>query len=181
MEADTSRIEARGLRAYERGRRLRAALLAAPFGIVGVAAACLGTPAAASTVAIGAIVTIAWLSFWRGRDAARGVLPGILAGLVPFAMIHLARNFDHVCMGSACWLICIPVAFAGGAVAGVSLALVARRRRASLWFAVVGVAVAAALGSLACTVIGFGEVLGLAVGLAIGMVPAWRARREVGS
>lgn len=161
----------RARRAYELGRARRAAIFAAPIlALPAIAGAMAPEPAA--PYALGALLyVVAALCAYLGRDLARGVLPGVAAGFVPFALVHAARAYGHVCTGSGCMSLCLPACVAGGLAAGAAFAYVVRRRRSSRAAWISAGLVASLTGSLACTCVGLGGVAGLLAGILVGAAP----------
>src|SRR5690349_17296874 len=89
---------ASALRAYERSRGKLAALGFAPVLLIPVLVLCIDGMTW-RTVALGVALFVAGVFLlWRGQDAARGVLPGVLAGLVPLTAALCAPSM-HVCTG----------------------------------------------------------------------------------
>ena len=168
-EVDPLEAAVRG--AYERGRARRAFVAALPiFALAAIASRI--EPRAGLALLVGvAMYVVAALFFWRGRGLARGVLPGIAAGVLPFAAMHAARLYGHVCGGALCFTVCIPAAAIGGVAAGLLVGRVARGSRDARSTWVSGALLAALTGSLACACVGIGGIAGLVVGLVVGSVP----------
>jgi hypothetical protein len=179
--ATTDLLAARARRAYELGR-LRQALRLAPAALfaAGLALAC-GRPAGLSC-ALGAalLLAVVGLSF-RGQSAGRGVVPGLLAGVMPLALPLATRTLGFACFGHSCAALCLPACVAGGAAAGALVAWFAARERAGeASFIVAAATVAALAGCLGCTLAGVAGVLGLLAGTVLGGAPvllAAHARR----
>lgn len=178
MSVDLSLAEARARRAYEAGRRSLASWIALPLALIGVVAVCFGTHVVFGALAGAAIVAVSWLAIWRGRVAATAVLPGVVAGFVPLACAFAAQSYGHVCTGSQCYSLCMPACTTGGVIAGLLIARLGRNVRARGTFFGVAAAIAALEGSLGCSCVGFGGVIGLGVGLGIVLLAAL-ARRHV--
>lgn len=169
MDRRAEDLKARARRAYE-GARWRRAL------VVGVAippAAALAFLECAQpresvicSILLGAAVA---LLFHRGMDWGRGARAGLFAGLAPFLFPIAIETFGTPAMCALLPWFCA----AGGVVAG--FALLARRRGAprnprAYWLAAGLVTVLA--GAAGCLLAGAAGLLGLAVGLAAGAVPA---------
>ncbi|MBL8609298.1 MAG: hypothetical protein JNL38_18355 [Myxococcales bacterium] len=161
----------RAMRAYEVGRAVRAIPLAAALSSLPIVA-CLAGTGAATAAAVGAAVTaIVWAFGWRGGALGRAIGPGALAGVVPLALALASRSYGHVCTGGECVSLCIPACTTGGLVAGVWVARAARRSSSRGVFLAGASGLALLVGSLGCSCVGYGGVLGLAVGLATTAVP----------
>jgi hypothetical protein len=123
---------------------------------------------------VGALIAaIAWLCIWRGRIAARAVLPGVLAGLVPLTLAFAAQSYGHVCTGSACYSLCVPACTSGGVIGGLVIAGLGRHVASPVRFWALAALLAGLEGSLGCSCVGFGGVLGLGLGLVVTFLPAW--------
>lgn len=178
MPSDVTTAEARALRAYESGRRKLALAVAIPLLVPGAIAAWLGArPLSAAAIAV-SMATFGWVLVWRGRVAGRAVLPGALAGLLPLGMALGAQAWGHVCTGSACYSLCVPACTAGGALAGLVIARLGRLVSRPLQFWAIAGAMASLEGSLGCSCVGYGGVIGLVLGLVVTAVPVWTAARH---
>ena len=173
MSLDVALAEARAKSAYESGRRGLASYVALPLLALGVLGACLGTRPVYALL-VGALITaLAWVSIWRGRVAGRAVLPGVLAGLIPLSLAYAAQSYGHVCTGSACYGLCVPACTTGGVIAGLVIARLGRNVASPFRFWGLAALLAGLEGSLGCSCVGFGGVLGLGIGLAVTFFPAW--------
>ncbi len=174
--------EALALRAYEAGRRSRAAELALPLLGIGVLAAVTGTRVPVAVFVSLAMTVLAFAFLVRGQGLGRAVVPGLLLGLVPFACAraaqHIPASMGHLCTGSACVSWCIPMCVGGGLVAGAVLGRLARRTSTPIAFALGAGALAALTGALGCACVGLSGVVGGVVGLGSGLLPtlAWPRR-----
>ena len=158
-------------RAYERARLMRATIGVLPFALFAVVAVCCGTNAQFGIVAGALLVGGAGLALWRGEAVGRSVLPGVAWGVIPFGFALIARASGHFCTGSACVSWCIPACAAGGVAAGLGLFFAGRRSPRPWVFWGAGAALALLTGSLGCSCVGAGGVIGLALGLSISVVP----------
>lgn len=175
---DSTELQRRARRAYERGRLRRALLGASPLlGVLGIAAALSHRPTSALGFGVAATAA-AVLMLWYGRAPQKAVLPGIAAGLVPLALA-LGANYVHVCSGG-CSTLCLPACALGGVAAGVAVASVGSRRRAGLGFWLSASALTLCIGAMGCSCIGYAGVIGLAAGYGVGLVPGL-VRRAVAS
>ena len=178
MTLDPTLAEARAKSAYESGRRGLASYVALPLVALGVLAACLGTRPVYA-VAVGVLLAaLAWFCMWRGRIAGRAVLPGVLAGLIPLSLAYAAQSYGHVCSGSVCYGLCVPACTTGGVLAGLVIARLGRNVASPLMFWGTAALLAGLEGSLGCSCVGFGGVIGLGVGLVVTFVPAWILARR---
>ncbi len=170
-------VAARARRAYERGRWRYALAGFAPILLVPVLVLCVDG-FTLRTIALGLLLFgVGTVLLWYGRDAGRGVLPGVLAGLIPFAAALCAPHM-HMCMGPSCMSVCLAACAGGGAIAGAVLGLLWRGSRRSRLALAVAAAMSVTTGTLGCACVGYGGVLGMAAGFAVGMLP-WVARRAV--
>ena len=172
--ADLSRLESRCRRAYEVGRlrlALRGALLV-PL-LAAAALALGGEPATVGAVAPGlALLAVGLL--WVGGVLARGVRPGLLAGLGPLALPLLTmRTMDGYCTPGVCQTLCLWACVGGGGIAGGLLLWATGKsgpnRLTSLG---IGLGLAGFTGAMGCAPFGWFGLTGMAAGLALGMAPA---------
>ncbi len=167
---DLTRVERRARARYEWARAWTATLGFAPVLIIVASAAILGRHSYA-TLALGVGMFVAGaVMLWYGREPKRAVLPGVLAGLIPLALV-LCANHLHGCTGDDCMMVCMPACVAGGVVAGFVVAAVAARRRASIAFWVSASGLTLLTGAMGCACIGYAGVLGLAAGYLVGVIP----------
>lgn len=169
-------LEHAARRAYENGRRVRAAELSLPLLAVGVLAVVTGTKVATAVSVSLALTTLAFAFLVRGQSLGRAVLPGLLLGLVPFGCAHAAQHvpasFGHLCTGSQCVSWCIPMCSAGGLIAGALIGRLARRASSPGLFALGAGSLAVLTGSLGCACVGVSGVVGAALGLSTGLLPS---------
>lgn len=169
--------ELQGLKQRLRVRYELSRLERASWGVFpALALACValvlgGTPKTVLTS--GAVLALAAVAaLFRGRHAGRAVFPGLAAGLIPLACSLGARSFGHVCAGGHCYSMCLPACFAGGLVAGLVLALRARRSDAKVETFASSAALALAAGAMGCGCVGLGGVIGSVLGLTLIATPA---------
>ena len=178
--APTDDLERRARGAYERSRGRSALLGALPVIVVALICARLAHVAMLGYALAAAMFVLATIFFWRGRGLARGVLPGLAAGSIPFVAMLTAQMYGHGCAGSMC-LVCISVTALSAAVAGV---LIGRFAGGSGHVAPAWISAglfAGLVGSMACACVGVGGLIGLIAGLAVGSVPlVLRARVATG-
>src|SRR5579859_7330141 len=96
-------IEATVLRAYERGRARHALVAALPIVALAAIASRIEHRVGLTAVVGAAMYALAAFFFWRGRGLARGVIPGVAAGVLPFAAMQAARLYGHACAGPMCF------------------------------------------------------------------------------
>ena len=163
------RIERRARIGYELARMRRALFGFAPVLVI-VAVALLFAKRPSSTLGFGvAVFAVGTVFLWYGRDLKRAVLPGLAAGIVPLVLTLCANHVGHACMGDRCMALCIPACATGGVVAGLVVAIVGIRRRASLGFWIASSGVALLTGAMGCVCVGYAGLLGLAVGFGAGL------------
>ncbi len=181
MTTDVTHAEVRALRAYEAGRRKLATMVAIPLLLPGVLAACLGARPLLAAAIAASMACMGWVFVWRGRVAGRAVLPGVVAGLVPLGMALCAQSLGHVCTGSECYSLCVPACTSGGVIAGFVIARLGRHVESPIRFWALAGTMAALEGSLGCSCVGFGGMVGLVLGLAVTLVPTWASTRRGGA
>jgi len=116
---------------------------------------------------------------WWGRAPGRGVLPGLLFGLVPLAAALIANFHGHACAGAACFRICTLTCFGGGLVAGLLIARVAARSPNPVALFLSSASVAFLTGVIGGACMGVYPVIGMAVAIALGVVPvALRSNKQ---
>jgi hypothetical protein len=168
---------ARARRAYESERLRLASWWLLPALALAAVAAAFG---AKLSVAVGVGAMLAALAMtlgWRGQSLGRAVFPGMVAGAIPLVLALSARAIGHVCTGTGCVSLCIPACSCGGVLAGLLIAFAGRRLHARLAFTTGAAALALLVGALGCSCAGYGGIVGLAVGLFVGVVPAGLRRR----
>jgi len=167
---DLSHVERRARARYEWARAKAALFGFAPvLVIVAVATVLARHPSATLLFGLGTFLLGAGL-LWYGRDPKRAVLPGVAAGLVPLVLV-LCTSTMHGCTGDGCMMLCVPACAAGGLIAGIAVATVGNRRRASapFWLAASGISLLT--GAMGCACVGYTGVLGLAAGYVVGLLP----------
>ena len=168
-------LAARVRKAYERARWKQALAGFAPVLLVPILALCLDGWTWRTAALGAALFGIGTTLLWYGRDAARGVLPGVLAGLLPFAAALCAPRM-HMCMGHSCMSVCLLACGGAGLVAGAGLGLVWRNSKRGRVALGVAATVTLITGTIGCACAGYGGVLGMAVGFLLGLLPLARAR-----
>ncbi|MCA9612533.1 MAG: hypothetical protein R3B99_23365 [Polyangiales bacterium] len=170
----------RARRAYELARSRRALLAASPI-VVLAAIAVVVSPSSSRVLPFAVLSFGAAASMvWQSRSLSRAALVGMLAGIVPLAL-SLAANHWHACGPHGCashgWSsVCAPACAVGGLVAGLAVGASASRSQAPASFWIGASSLAWGVGALGCACVGASGVIGLAIGLLAGVVPAWSLR-----
>lgn len=163
-------FEQRARRKYE-WARVRRALLGFSPALLVVVLALLGTKQPRSAAVFGIAMFAAGVSLlWYGRDARRGVLPGLALGVFPLALALCANHF-HSCHDGVCVSWCVPACTLGGLGAGIGVALIGRRARRSAGYWLGASALTLLTGAMGCSCAGYGGVAGLTLGFAVGLAP----------
>ena len=170
MVSDMALTRAR--RAYERGRFVYATKRTLPLVIMLLCALFLGARVQSSLVFGLLGLFVVWLFSWRGQALGRSVVPGVLSGLVPLGLALGAQAYGHVCTGNGCMSLCMPACSLGGVVAGGLIAWGARAATERATFIAGAGGLALLVGSLGCSCVGYGGVLGLVAGLVATLVPS---------
>src|SRR6187402_513106 len=113
---DLDRLERRARRGYEQARLQRALLGMLPAALLVALVFCLRLhPHPHVMLVLGASASAFGAALlWFGREPARAVLPGFLAGLLPLWLALCARQWGQVCTDAECIAMCLPVCAAGG-------------------------------------------------------------------
>ncbi len=170
--ASTTSLEQRVRRVYEIGRVRRAAVgfvpaLVVPGFVYGLEGLSL------TTALLGvALFAVGVLALWRGQAPARGVLPGLAAGVIPLAAALCAPHL-HVCASGQCLSACVPICTTAGLAAGLAIGVFARRRGAGAAFVGSASTLALITGALGCACVGLTGVLGMGAGFALGLAPTF--------
>ena len=173
LEAGDARGRVR--RAYEVGRAIRALVGSAPLAAFGALAVAISARATVALALAAALLITGAVALWWGRSVERAVVPGGVAGLVPFALAHAAQAYGHVCTGSACYSVCMPACAVGGVVAGLFIWRVVRRRYSARPSWIAAGLFASLVGSLGCSCAGNHGVMALVAGMgATLLVPVLR-------
>lgn len=102
------------------------------------------------------------------------------AGLLPLVFALGANHFHH-CGPTAWKTLCVPACIAGGVLAGLIVAGIAYRRRAGAAFWGSAASLTLLTGAMGCGCIGYGGMLGLGAGFAVGVAPMLTRRLVKGS
>lgn len=157
--------------AYQRGRAKLALTHAAPALVYMAIALLAGSEHHVAALGFAAFVAGA-LAVFLGGPFGRSVLPALVYGALPFAVTHVVQSFGHVCIPGGCVSWCMPACAATGLVVGVAFARRAERDRDPLVFFVAGFPLIVATGALGCRCIGYGSIVGLALGMLLVTLPA---------
>ena len=168
---DVRRLQQRMRLKYEWSRARRALIGFAPVLVLVSLAAWLGAKPASAALFGSILFATGVTLLWYGRDLRRAVLPGIAAGIAPLVFALCANHIGHACTGSRCISLCIPACTLGGLVAGFGVAAVAGREKRGVGFWLGASAIALATGAMGCACMGYGGVIGLGVGYAVGLLP----------
>lgn len=171
MAPERDQVREKMRRAYERGRVRDALMRTLPVAVIAGLACLIGERRPGELTLAGVLCGTAFLFLWRGRHLGRGVLPGLLAGAVPFAAAHLARNAGHACAGGSCYSTCVLACVGGAVIAGVVIGRFARRSEAPRLSWLAAGTVALLTGSLACACIGLTGIVGLVAGVMVASTP----------
>jgi len=147
---------------YEVGRLARGTAIAAlviPMALM--ARGACGRPATTWMLA-GVLAFVAASLVWRGGAAARGVLPGLVAGVVSLAFPLVACPVCARAFGMP-WP--MAVCAAGGLASGAVVAWASRRSVEGAPFVFAAGVVSALAGSMGCAMLGLGGVAAMAAGL----------------
>jgi len=177
MATDASTLKQRARRIYEIGR-LRGALGWSIPALILAAVVALVVRQISVPLAIGVALYAASAGLlWWGRAPGRGVLPGLVFGLVPLGAALIANFYGHACVGPACFRVCTVACFAGGLVAGLLTARVAARSPNAMGLFLSAASVAFLTGVLGGACMGVYPVIGMGVAIALGVLPvALRSR-----
>jgi hypothetical protein len=157
--------------AYERGRVKRALVGAVPALVFGAAACAMGADARRIGLAF-VLFAAATAALVVGGALARGVLPGFLAGAIPFVTASVAQSFGHMCLDGVCMAYCAPACAASGVVAGTLVTWMTLRARGGLLAWASAATLVVTCGTLGCRCLGTGSVMGLLAGVVIVTLPA---------
>ena len=170
MAVDMNRLESNLRRAYERGRIVHALIVAAPVFGLGALALLLDRRPAILLGLSGLLFVTEALFVWRGQQLGRGALAGLAGGAIPLGFGLCMQVYGSWCGGLALIPGCTAVCAAGGMLAGIWIAWVARKQPSPLSFVFAAGATALLVGSIGCACAGVGGVAGLLGGLLLPVV-----------
>jgi hypothetical protein len=164
--------------AYELGRLRLGALRA--LWVVPLALIALALNADRGTVLLlGIAAQLLTIGFtWQGGPWARAIFPGLLAGGIPLLLplvVLLVQGHDcAACAPSGILMsLCVGACVVGGLSGG---ALVGWLARGDLRFALASGTLAAVIGAMGCSTVGYVGMIGAAAGLVIGGGPLFFVR-----
>lgn len=158
-------------RAYELGRLRHAIGWSVPALLLGGMVASVVREVSFSLVFGLALYVASTGLLWWGRAAGRSVLPGVAYGLVPLIAGVIAKVHGHMCMGTACVGMCMPLCVGGGVLAGLLVARLAARSDNPTAVFLSGASTAFLTGAIGGSCIGLHGVIGMAIGIAFGVLP----------
>ena len=175
-------LERRARRGCERARLFRGLLGVLPVALLAAVLLCLGVhPHPHVMLAVGGAAFILGAALlWYGRDPARAVLPGLVAGFLPLCLALCTRHLAHTCTEAACVAICLPVCVLGGVLAAAVVSWYGALRARSAWFWAAASGLALLTGAVGATCAGYQGVLAVAAGYVLGFAGAFlflRVRR----
>jgi hypothetical protein len=171
MTHELALVERRVRRAYEIGRVKYAMVSGLPLmGLSGLAFLA-GAGRSLDVVAALALVVTGLTYLWRGQLAARALLSGVVAGLVPLLLALFANWSSPGCTHEATISVCTVACAIGGVLAARRLTEFARAEEKHPAAFVLAVLPAILLGSLGCGCIGYVGVLAMAGALTLASLP----------
>jgi len=150
----SAELAARAARAYEAGR-LRWALQIGWVVLALVAISSVGVGLSTVSAATGALLLVAATAMrWRGGSWSAAVRTGLLAGLIPYALLLVLKcGGGAFCSLGGCMSHCVRFCGFGGLAAGALLAARARRHETHVFPFLAGATLIAALtGLISCFV-----------------------------
>jgi hypothetical protein len=177
MATESSDLRERAKRAYEVGRLRHAAAWSIPTLLLGAMVALMVHEVSFPLVLASLLYLASMFLLWRGRAAGRAVLPGIVYGLLPLSAGIIAKLHGHVCMGNACYGVCLPLCIGGGVLAGLFIARVAARSENPIAVFFSAAATALFTGAIGNSCVGVHGIIGMGIGIALGFGPMLVFRR----
>jgi hypothetical protein len=170
MALELRQLESNVRRAYERGRVVHALRVTTPLLALGAFALLLDRRPGVMLSLGGLLFVTEALFVWRGQQFGRGALAGLAGGAIPLAFGLCMQVYGRLCGGLPMMASCTAVCGAGGLLAGLWIAWVARKQPSPLSFVLAAGASALLLGSLGCACAGAGGFAGLLGGLLLPVV-----------
>jgi hypothetical protein len=171
MATETAQLRERAKRAYEVGRLRHAAAWSIPMLLLGVMVALMVQEVSIPLVLASVLYLTSMFLLWWGRAPGRGVLPGVAYGLLPLSGGVIGKLHGHVCMGFACYGVCLPLCIGGGVLAGIFIARVAARSENPVAVFFSAAATALFTGAIGSSCVGVHGVIGMGLGLGLGYAP----------
>lgn len=177
---DENEATRRARRAYELGRVRLALLRTVPIALLVAGYLWLEGLAPITLAAAAALYAVGLAFVWRGQIAGRALLPGFAAGLLALCCSRASPACERLCEGWLAASLCLPFCTLGGVAAGLVIAALAWRQSGAGRYWLYASAVALLTGSLACSCVGLGGVIGTAAGLALAGLPVLARRAPAG-
>ena len=168
-------LQARAKRAYEWARLKRALVHATPALAFLMLLSFEGATPVRLALAM-ALYVSAVFALMVGQGAEEAVLPSLVYGIVPFAVVRLAESSGHVCMGEACISWCLPACIAGGIAGGALVGLRGARAKDPLGYHLASTTMVFLVGAMGCQCAGNAGLLGMASGALMGAAAPIAAR-----
>src|SRR5882672_5559579 len=154
MAVDLNRLQSNVRRAYEKARLLHAVRASAPLLVLGVLVLLVDRRPVV-VLGLGGLLFVAEALFvWRGQQLGRGALAGLAGGAIPLVFGLCMQIFQRWCGGTALSPGCTAVCVAGGLLAGLWIAWLARRQPSPLGFVLAAGTTALLMGSIGCACAG---------------------------
>jgi len=163
----TKTLRSRARRAYEWSRLQRALIHATPALAFLILLSFEGATPVRLALAV-ALYVSAVFALMVGQGAEEAVLPSLVYGVVPFAIVRLAESSGHVCMGGACMSWCLPACIAGGLAGGALVGLRGARAKDKLGYHLTSTTLVFLVGAMGCQCAGNAGLLGMASGALMG-------------
>ncbi len=179
MTLEPNTLERRLRRFYEMGRMLRALRLGLPILGLALLAYWFGPGRSFDQFAAGSLGLLGLVYLWRGQMAEKATFPGIVAGMVPLLLTHLANAGQSGCEHGVAVTSCMVACLVGGVVAALVVVRFASPLPRPLPAWGFAASLAFLTGALGCSCIGYSGVLALSGGLLLTSSPqlvrwAWR-------
>lgn len=178
MTIEDTTLRRQALRAYDLGRLRHAVRNAVVLVTPLLALSLYGCGAPAATIVLGSsLAALVALFTWRGGAWRRALGPGLLAGLVPFAIPVVAEITGSGCSGGNCRpleIACVLGGLSGGAFLGWTAPRYPRSWHAPLAGAA---GVAWLTGALGCIVLGTLGLTGVGLAILLAAAPVAVLRR----
>ena len=172
---ESADLAARARRVYESGRLRWASQIAwVVAALVAISFVSVGPSLVSAATGI-ALLGAATAMRWRGQAWGAGVRSGLLAGLIPFALLlSMKCGSGYFCTLGECMTNCTRYCGMGGLAAGLLLAMRATRREDKIVeFLSASSIIAALTGLLGCFVGGITGMIWMAIGELAAMVPVF--------
>ena len=165
MDSIEPQLLSRAMAGYERARLKRGLLAAVPTVVLPLIAFGVGGRLMTSAFLGLAICAAVAVLVWRGQAWGMSVPAGLIGGVFPLGLALAAQRIGHICTPQGCTSLCVPMCGAGGVIAGLVITAVARRSPSPRVTLLGGALLSIAIGSLGCSCVGMGGMVGLTLGL----------------